>query len=66
MKRVKIQELLGLKDRENFVLNYMTPALNSDYIEMTIPDVPTHQEQRYRLTAKGIGLKKKLQKTKKK
>ncbi len=66
MKRVKIQELLRLKDRENFVLNYMTPALNSEYIEMTIPDTPTHQEQRYRLTTKGIGLKKKLQKSKKK
>ncbi len=66
MKRVEIQEKLGLKDRENFVLNYLTPALNSVYIEMTIPDVPTHQEQRYRLAIKGIGLKKKLRKSKKK
>ena len=65
MKRLEIQELLGLKDRENFVLNYLTPALESAYIEMTIPDIPTHQDQRYRLTTKGIVLKKNLEKSKK-
>ena len=66
LKRAEIQELLGLKDRENFVLNYLTPSLESDYIEMTIPESPTHKDQRYRLTLKGMELKKKLQKSKKK
>ena len=66
LKRSEIQELLGLKDRVNFVLNYLTPSLESAYIEMTIPEIPTHQEQRNRLTAKGIALKKKLQKVKRK
>ena len=66
MKRAMIQELLGMKDRVNFVSNYLTPSLESTLIEMTIPETPTHQEQRYRLTSKGIELKKKLQKSKRK
>jgi ATP-dependent DNA helicase RecG len=66
MKRAEIQELLGLKDRVNFILNYLDPSIETGLIEMTIPETPTHQEQRYRLTTKGIELKKKLQKSKKK
>ncbi|HZL09514.1 MAG TPA: DUF4062 domain-containing protein [Prolixibacteraceae bacterium] len=66
LKRAEIQELLELRDRVNFVSNYLNPSLESAYIEMTIPETPTHQEQRYRLTDKGIALKKKLQKSKKK
>jgi len=66
LKRVEIQELLGLRDRVNFVSNYLEPSLVSFHIEMTIPEIPTHQEQRYRLTDKGLALKKKLQKSKKK
>jgi predicted HTH transcriptional regulator len=64
MKRIEIQELLGLKDRENFALNYLTSSLESAYIEMTIPEIPTHQDQPYRLTAKGLELKQKLNKSK--
>ena len=60
MKRAEIQEILGLKDRENFVLNYMDPSIASALIEMTIPETPKHQEQRYRLTTKGINFKRKL------
>jgi predicted HTH transcriptional regulator len=64
MKRAELQELLGLKDRENFVSNYLTPSLESDYIEMTIPETPRHKDQRYRLSVKGIELKRKLEKSK--
>ena len=66
MRRIEIQELLGLKHREYFRDNYIVPSLDSGYIEMTIPEIPTHKEQRYRLTSKGLALKKKLQKSKKK
>jgi ATP-dependent DNA helicase RecG len=62
MRRAQIQELLGLKHRENFVLNYLTPSLESFFIEMTIPETPTHQDQRYRLTTKGLELKYLLEK----
>ena len=51
-----------LKHREIFVLNYLTPSLESTYIEMTIPTTPAHQEQRYRLNAIDHNLKKKLAK----
>ncbi len=65
-KRIEIQELLGLRDRVNFVLNYLDPSLEFAVIEMTIPETPKHQEQRYRLTPKGIALKKRLLKSKRK
>jgi len=64
MRRSEIQEMLGLRDRVNFVLNYLEPSLLSGYIEMTLPETPTHQDQRYRLTKKGKALKRKLLKSK--
>jgi ATP-dependent DNA helicase RecG len=60
MKRVDLQEALRLKDRENFALNYLIPALESGYIEMTFPDSPNHPNQQYKLTKRGNSLKKKL------
>jgi predicted HTH transcriptional regulator len=66
LKRAELQEILGLKDRANFIANYLNPALELGCIEMTIPEIPTHQEQRYRLTSKGFEMKNQLQKIKKK
>lgn len=60
--RGEIQELLGLKDRKSFIENYLNPALENNYIEMTLPETPTSPNQRYRLTAKGKRLKTKLKK----
>ena len=60
MNRLEIQAKLGLNDRENFRLNYIQPALNVELIEMTIPDKPNSRLQKYRLTTKGIELKKVL------
>ncbi len=53
MSREEIQEILKLKDRENFRKKYLKPALELDLIEMTIPDQPTNENQKYRLTDKG-------------
>ncbi len=58
LKRVEIQEELGLKHRENFADNYLNPALESGYIEMLYPNSPNHPQQRYRLTEKGLELKR--------
>jgi len=65
-KRADLQNKLGLKSDDYFRVNYINPSLESGYIEMTIPDNPRHQDQRYRLTPKGRILKTKLQKRKKK
>ena len=60
LKRSEIQHALGLKHREHFVDNYLTPALNNGYIEMLYPNSPNHPQQQYRLTVKGIQLKNQL------
>ncbi len=66
MKRTEIQKILDLSSDDFFRVNYILPTLESGFIEMTFPDSPNHPNQRYRLTVKGIALKKKLQKSKKK
>ena len=59
LNRQELQKKLNLSDRENFRVNYLLPALESDLIEMTIPEKPKNSLQKYRLTAKGEELKKK-------
>ena len=51
--RQRLQEALGLKHEDHFREAYLTPALRSGLIEMTIPDKPRSSKQRYRLTAAG-------------
>jgi predicted HTH transcriptional regulator len=60
MKRAEIQEELQLKHRENFVENYMNPALEEGFVEMKYPDIPNHPKQKYTLTKKGETLKTNL------
>jgi hypothetical protein len=64
-KRDKIQDALGLKGRDNFMKNYLSPALEEAYVEMIYPDTPRHPDQAYRLTQKGIELKEALLKIEK-
>ena len=60
LSRSEIQNLLGLKNRKNFLLNYLNPALEQNCIELIYPDSPNHPQQKYCLTAKGLELKKKF------
>lgn len=53
MKRVEIQQVLGLKHEEHFRKAYLLPALDAGFIEMTIPDKPKSRLQKYRMTPKG-------------
>lgn len=62
--RDELQEILCLKDRENFRKLYINEALNLKLIEMTIPDKPNSKNQKYRLTTKGKTLQAQLKKKK--
>jgi len=44
---------VGLADREYFRTKYLRPAIDPGLIEMTIPDRPKSNKQRYRLTEAG-------------
>ncbi len=55
MRRTELQDALQLKSEENFRKLYLVPALESKFIEMTIPGKPNSRLQKYRLTAKGTG-----------
>ncbi len=44
----EMMELLGLRHRQTFRDNYLLPALELGYIEMTIPDKPNSSKQKYR------------------
>ena len=60
MDRQEIQNKLSLSHRENFRSNYLKPALEQGFIEMTIPDKANSSLQKYRLTILGKQLKGKL------
>ena len=58
-KQMSVKELMsavGLKNRENFMDNYLNPAIESGYVCLLYPDTPRHPRQRYLLTVKGITL----------
>ena len=43
---------LNLKHRDTFRKNYLLPSINEGFIEMTIPDKPRSNKQKYRLKKK--------------
>lgn len=50
-QEMSLKELLaslGIKDRNSFTKNYLSPALAAGLVERTIPDKPTSRLQRYR------------------
>ena len=51
---------MGLTDRTKFRRKYIHPLLETGILELTIPEKPNSQNQKYRLTAKGIALKDSL------
>ena len=62
MGRHELMDKLELKHIPNFRENYLKPAQEEGFIEMVIPDKPTIESQRYRLTSKGFELQKQLKK----
>lgn len=53
LSRIKLQESVGIKDREHFRKAILDPLLSGQLIERTIPELPTSRLQQYRLTNKG-------------
>ena len=60
MKLKELMDALELSHRENFKNNYLEPAMKAGLIEMTHPESPNQQNQKYRLTKQGKYFKKKL------
>lgn len=60
MKRIDIQKALELRHEDHFRETYLIPALQENFVEMTIPDKPKSRLQKYRLTQKGLMLRTKL------
>ncbi len=46
-------QCIGLSSRPTFVYDYLQPAIQAVFVEMTQPDSPNSPTQKYRLTAKG-------------
>lgn len=56
-----LKEMMGmmeLKDRENFLGNYLNPSMEAGLVEALYPDQPKHPKQKYRLTEQGKALLK--------
>jgi Fic family protein len=53
-----LMKSLGLSHRPTFRTNYLHPAIDKGFIEMTIPDKPNSRLQKYRITLKGIAVNK--------
>ncbi len=52
----EIMNLMGLKDKRNFLETYIYPAIELNLVEAIYPDSPKHPKQKYRLTEKGKAL----------
>lgn len=58
MGMAEIMEVCGMKNRKNFRLNYILPAISDGSIEWKYPDQPKHPHQMYRLTEEACNWKK--------
>ena len=49
-----LMQRLDMSHRPTFRKNYLHPAINKGFVDMTIPDKPNSRLQKYRITPKGI------------
>lgn len=56
LSALDLMKNLNLAHRPTFRNNYLHPALNKGFIEMTIPDKPNSRVQKYRITPKGVAV----------
>jgi len=53
MSKKDLMHKIDISDKVTFRENYIQPALEQGFIEMTQPDSPTSPTQKYKLTPKG-------------
>lgn len=66
-KQLSVKEMLaalGLKNRENFLDLYLSPAIREGFVTMLYPNSPHHPCQKYLLTTKGMMLLQMLREAK--
>ena len=56
----EILKSLEMNHKPHFRKNYLHPALEEGFVEMTIPEKPKSSKQKYRLTDEGKKLKHQL------
>lgn len=49
-------EIVGLKNRSNFLEHSLTPAIQEGLVKMKYPNSPRHPRQKYLLTVKGFAM----------
>ena len=52
----QLMEIIGLKHRRTFMLNYVEPAIKKGVAALLYPNSPRHPRQKYKLTVKGLAL----------
>ena len=52
----EMMEMMKLKNRENFLDNYLNPSMEAGLVEPLYPNQPKHPKQKYRLTEQGKAL----------
>ena len=57
--QLSVKEMMSaaeLKNRENFMDNYLNPTIENGYVRLLYPNSPRHPRQKYLLTVKGLTL----------
>ena len=52
----ELMSFMDVTDRTKFRRKYIHPLLEAGILEQTIPNKPKSQNQKYQLTAKGLGI----------
>ena len=58
-RNMSVKEMMasvGLKDRVNFLRNYLNPAIQENVLRLLYSNKPNHPRQKYLLTVKGIAI----------
>jgi hypothetical protein len=64
-QQLTLKQMMGtmsLKSSGSFHKTYLDPAIDDGYVTKIYPDKPTHKEQAYLLTEKGLKIWKKSRK----